>query len=115
MIIVEDAQKLVLDHTPVLSAVEKQISEVNSYVLAEDVKSAVDVPLFSNSAMDGYALRSEDVLFGESVLKVKGCIQAGDAPNIQVGRGEAVKIMTGAHPSRMVPMLLLWWKTLKRA
>jgi molybdopterin molybdotransferase len=96
MISFEKALNLVLNHTPSLLPVEKSIYEINSDILAEDIKAKGDLPLFSNSAMDGFALRSEDTHSVPVALKIRGCIKAGDSPRIKVRKGEAVKIMTGA-------------------
>lgn len=96
MISFEEALNLILDHTPILPPIEKNISEINSDILAEDIRAKEDLPIFSNSAMDGFALRSEETRHTPVTLEVKGCIKAGDYPRIEVGKGEAVKIMTGA-------------------
>ncbi len=72
-------------------------------VLAEDVRSLLDVPRFDASAMDGYALRGADLLSATPdapvVLRVVGDIAAAPsaAPSAEAGPpGEAVRIMTGA-------------------
>lgn len=96
MISFQEALKLISKNTHVLAATERDISDLNFEVLAEDVQAQKDIPFFSNSAMDGYALRSEDTLMAPVVLKVKGFIRAGDSSNMEVGKGEAAKIMTGA-------------------
>lgn len=96
MIPFEEALRLISENTHTLTATERDISDLNLEVLAEDVHAQKDIPFFSNSAMDGYALRSEDTRMAPVVLKVKGFVQAGDSPNIDVGKGEAAKIMTGA-------------------
>ncbi len=62
-------------------------------VLAEDVKSDIAMPPFDKSAVDGYALRSEDV---NDVLEVIEIIPAGKAPEKVVGKRQCSKIMTGA-------------------
>jgi molybdopterin molybdotransferase len=67
--------------------------------LAEDVVSAVNVPSFDKSAMDGFAVRGAET-FGASPtdpvsLKVVGEILPGDEGDIEIGTGEAVRIMTG--------------------
>lgn len=78
------------------------LEECTDRVLAEDLLSPLDQPPFRRSAMDGYALRRADVAGAEpgapAVLKVKGCIYAGDPPLDAgiLGAGEAVRIMTGA-------------------
>ena len=66
-------------------------------VLAVDLPSKVNDPPFDNSAMDGFAMRYEDTVDAPSTLKIIGTIQAaGQEDNIFVGKGEAVRIMTGA-------------------
>jgi molybdopterin molybdotransferase len=65
-------------------------------VLAEDVISPVDVPGHDNSAMDGYAVRFEDLAAtGSSTLKLIGTSFAGRPFVGQIGKGECVRIMTG--------------------
>ncbi len=69
-------------------------------VLAEDISATVTMPPWSNSSMDGYAVRSADitpVMTGEKVkLRVVGTIAAGDFAKRPLKRGEAMRIMTGA-------------------
>ncbi len=66
-------------------------------VLAEDVTSPMDVPAFANSAMDGYALRGDDLPHeGALELTVVGKALAGHPYPGRIGAGEAVRIMTGA-------------------
>jgi molybdopterin molybdotransferase len=67
--------------------------------LARDIISAEDVPAFDKSAMDGYALRGAET-FGASPtdpvsLRVIGEVFPGDVGDLEVGPGEAVRIMTG--------------------
>ncbi len=69
-------------------------------VLAEDVRADVDVPGFDRSAMDGYAVRGEDT-FGASdydpvALELVGLSLPGRPHEGAIGRGQAVRIMTGA-------------------
>jgi len=65
-------------------------------VLAGDVAAPRDVPPFRNSAMDGYAVRGEDVATAPAKLRVVGELAAGTPPSRAVARGEAIRIMTGA-------------------
>src|SRR5919112_931793 len=69
-------------------------------VLAEDVSSPLDIPAWTNSAMDGYAARGEDVrgATGSSPvrLKVVEHLPAGRFPSRTVGKGECARIFTGA-------------------
>lgn len=66
-------------------------------ILAADVLSPIDVPAYNNSAMDGYALHSDDLpKSGEATLKVVGTVYAGHPIDFAIQRGEAARIMTGA-------------------
>lgn len=96
MIAFERALKLVLANTPVLAPAEKKIEKLRQEILARNVISPLDLPVFTNSAMDGFAVRSQETQSAPVTLKVSGLIKAGDPAGPRVGRGETVKIMTGA-------------------
>ncbi|EEX92389.1 putative bifunctional molybdopterin-guanine dinucleotide biosynthesis protein MobB/MoeA [Vibrio orientalis CIP 102891 = ATCC 33934] len=68
--------------------------EASGRVLSDDVISPVNVPQYTNSAMDGYAIRGEDI--GLTEYQVVGEVMAGYAYNAPLLSGQAVKIMTGA-------------------
>lgn len=65
-------------------------------ILAEPVVAPHDVPSFSNSAMDGFAVRAEDVASPGAVLEIVEDVAAGQVATVTVGEGQTVKIMTGA-------------------
>jgi molybdenum cofactor synthesis domain-containing protein len=65
-------------------------------VLAEDVDASHDIPPFDNSAMDGYAVRAADVTEVPVELSVIEDVPAGSVASLEVGTGQAIKIMTGA-------------------
>src|SRR5256712_11708749 len=66
-------------------------------VLARDIVSPIDVPSHDNSAMDGYAVRNGDLGAGEPVTLTEiGTAFAGREFTGEVGRGECVRVMTGA-------------------
>jgi molybdopterin molybdotransferase len=69
-------------------------------VLAEDVVSRLNIPPWTNSAMDGYAARSEDVRGATDIhpvrLKVVEQIPAGRFPDRAISSGECARIFTGA-------------------
>ena len=65
------------------------------HVLAEDVVTRWSIPLFDNSAMDGYAVRRADAAPG-AFLRVIADIPAGSPDDPAIGPGEAARIMTGA-------------------
>lgn len=66
-------------------------------VLASDLVSPIQVPAYTNSAMDGYAINSADLPAGDAevLLKVPGTAWAGKPVKAALKRGEAVRIMTG--------------------
>ena len=65
-------------------------------VLAEDVRARGDHPAFTNSAMDGFAVRAADAAQG-AFLRVVGESRAGTPFTGTVGAGEATRISTGAQ------------------
>lgn len=66
-------------------------------VLARDVTAPFDLPPFANSAMDGYALRGDELpAHGERRFRVAGSVLAGAAAAPRFGAGECVRITTGA-------------------
>jgi molybdopterin molybdotransferase len=90
----------VLDTVQPLPPFEQPVAEVLDLVLCEDVSSPVDLPGFDNSAMDGYAVRAQD-LAGASpehqvTLPVTGEVAAGQPAMMAVAPGTAIRIMTGA-------------------
>ncbi|MFC0554969.1 gephyrin-like molybdotransferase Glp [Planotetraspora thailandica] len=79
-----------------LPPLEVDLERALGAVLAEDVSSPVALPPFDNSAMDGYAVRAEDVAGAPVSLPVIEDIAAGDAELRAVGPGLVTRIMTGA-------------------
>ncbi|MBX7151015.1 molybdopterin molybdotransferase MoeA [bacterium] len=100
MISVDEARSIILQSAAVLSLVKHASAEAAGFVLAEDIVSTEAIPPFDNSAMDGYAVRSEDVQNASHdqpvILKVIDEVQAGTTSHHTVGSNEAVQIMTGA-------------------
>lgn len=69
--------------------------EAHQHYLAQDVLSEIALPLFTQSAVDGYALKSEDILAGITVFELVGEIRAGIEEYIQIESGQCVRIFTG--------------------
>jgi molybdopterin molybdotransferase len=82
--------------TPVSQSESVQIRDALGRVLAQDIVSSIDVPAHDNSAMDGYAVRSNDFLEKSISLREIGTALAGRPFAGKVGAGECVRIMTGA-------------------
>ena len=74
------------------------MATVNStgLVLARDVTARLSVPPFTNSAMDGFAVRQADIVDAPVSLPVSGDVAAGDTRKHTLEPGTAMRIMTGA-------------------
>ena len=100
MLDVEDARARILSHFDVLEPARYPLLIALGLTLSEDLVADLDVPPHANSAMDGYALRAEDVAGASAtdpvVLPVGATVAAGDAPGTFAQPGTAVRIMTGA-------------------
>jgi len=93
---VEEALEIVLREAPVLPSEEVALEDTLGRVLAEEVRSDMDLPPFDRAAMDGYAVRASDVAGAPVALEVVGEVPAGRWPEREVGPGQAVRVMTGA-------------------
>lgn len=72
------------------------LSAAHQHVLAHSVYAQVDVPQWDNSAMDGYALRANDLQQSDNSLPLAGRIAAGDRPEQSLPAGQCIHILTGA-------------------
>ncbi len=96
MIEYEEALNMILKNAKRLPSEMVPIEESIGRVLDEDIFSQIEMPPFNKSAMDGYALRAEDIKNAPIALKCIGLIQAGDNFRKKIKKGQCVKIMTGA-------------------
>ncbi|MFQ5516852.1 MAG: gephyrin-like molybdotransferase Glp [Acidimicrobiia bacterium] len=96
MISLREAQSEVLAGVKPLGTEALTLAEAASRRLAAMVSAPHPVPPFANSAMDGYALRAQDVAAVPVTLPVVGEIAAGQAPHRQLEPGTTMRIMTGA-------------------
>ncbi len=100
MLKIADASERILADIKPLAIEMVPLRQALGRVLAEDISATVTMPPWSNSSMDGYAVRSADitpVMTGTKVkLRVVGTIAAGDFAKRPIKRGEAMRIMTGA-------------------
>ena len=80
------------------------LTEAAGRVLAEPISSQIDLPVFDNSSMDGFAVRAGDIRDADRqspvLLEVIADIPAGTAPQITVEAGQSARIMTGAAMPR---------------
>lgn len=100
MLEVQDAVARVAAAFAPLPAEARALLDAQGLVLAEDVRAGVTLPPWDNSAMDGFAVRADDVAPARrdapARLRVVGAVSAGAIPERAVGAGEAIAIMTGA-------------------
>lgn len=100
LISVNDARVRILNSLKKPQTIRVPISEAMNCVLSQDIHAPFDFPLFDNSSMDGYAVKSSDIRKASdsnpSTLLVVEDIPAGVVPTKHIGRNEASRIMTGA-------------------
>lgn len=95
-----EALTLILDRVAPLAPRRRPLAEALGLAAAEELRSSEAVPAFTNSAMDGYAVRAEDLAPASPAaparLEVLGDLAAGRVARLAVGPGQALRIMTGA-------------------
>jgi molybdopterin molybdotransferase len=95
---VAEAERLIGERVaPVRETVRVTLREAEGRVLAADLFAPVDLPPFDNSAVDGYAVRAEDLdATGETRLAIVDRAAAGHAASRGLEAGEAIRSFTGA-------------------
>ncbi|MCX7832454.1 MAG: molybdopterin molybdotransferase MoeA [Actinobacteria bacterium] len=100
MITYKEALEEVLRRATPKFAIKKYLIDAVNLVLAEDIVSSENVPFSDNSAMDGFAVRFEDIKGASkekpAILDLIGEVPAGKSLSGQISAGEAVSIFTGA-------------------
>lgn len=101
LVSVNEARERILSQFKPVKTETVHLTDSSNRVLAEDVHAAVDLPLFDNSSMDGFAVRAADVMDVTSdsprILRVVADIPAGSSPTVSLAPGQAARIMTGAQ------------------
>jgi molybdenum cofactor synthesis domain-containing protein len=98
----DEAKKVIAERLKPEALDAEEISLLDAYnrVLGENVVSALDIPPFSRSTVDGFAVKAEDTFSAEEnqpvTLSVRGVVNVGEQPKIRIGKGEAAEIVTGA-------------------
>jgi molybdopterin molybdotransferase len=100
MLNVDEAVGRVLDSINRLDTAKVPLTESLGMTLAEEAVARDNLPPFDNSAMDGYAVRAGDISGASAEnpveLAVLGDLPAGRVAQVVVGKGQALRIMTGA-------------------
>ncbi|MDC8002480.1 molybdopterin molybdotransferase MoeA [Aureisphaera galaxeae] len=93
MVSIPEALQIIEDNVfPTTQSEMKRVSEALGYVLSEAVASPINMPPFRQSAMDGYALHLHD----SNTYTLVGEVKAGDAHQLDLNSGDAIRIFTGA-------------------
>ena len=100
MLSYESGKQLILENVQPLEIENRPLSQSRGFALAGDIIASHPMPLFNNSAVDGYAVRSEDLeqSSGSARTRMKnlGYLYAGVPELIELGQGCCVQIATGA-------------------
>lgn len=96
----DDALNMLLGLAVTLKTEQNALADSLGCVLAEDIKAILPSPPFDRSPYDGYAFRGEDTLTCSkdqpAMLRITEEIPAGKSPTIEITKGFAAKILTGA-------------------
>ena len=98
----DEAKRVITEQLKPKALGEEEISLLEAYnrVLRENVVSALDIPPFNRSTVDGYAVKAEDTFGAEenqpAKLIARGMVSVGEPPKIRISKGEAAEIVTGA-------------------
>jgi molybdopterin molybdotransferase len=95
MIAVEEALARILGSFAPLSEEWVQLTSAHGRVLAQDLRASRPQPPQAVSAMDGYAIRAQDLASGKARLRVLGAAPAGQSFADRLEAGETVRIFTG--------------------
>lgn len=95
MVSVQEARTLIQQHTTPLQPVFMPLLSAAGHILAEDIRSPIDIPSYPQSGMDGFAFAFESYKAGMG-MEVVGEVVAGQSASMVVPPGKAVRIFTGA-------------------
>lgn len=96
LISVDQAIELIVNHVEPLETEVIKLSESLNRFLADDIYSSINLPLFTQSAVDGYAISSKVLIEANTQFELIGEIRAGYTDDIVLNHGQAMRIFTGA-------------------
>ncbi|MFM7828383.1 MAG: gephyrin-like molybdotransferase Glp [Actinomycetota bacterium] len=100
VISLSEASEIVIGGCSSLAPIKVDCRLMSGRVVAQDVVATEFVPPFANTAVDGFAVRAQDVDKPGVELEVLGVIGAGHVAEYQIGVGQSARIMTGAPMPR---------------
>ncbi|MCJ8161187.1 molybdopterin molybdotransferase MoeA [Acinetobacter zhairhuonensis] len=96
LISVDQALAKIIETVKPLASDKISLQHALHHYLTTDIYSEIDLPLFSQSAVDGYALCSHEPILADAQFELVGEIRAGQDQNTQLAQGQALRIFTGA-------------------
>ena len=96
MISLVEAQQIVIGGCEPAAPVLVDCESMSGRIVAQEIVSTEFIPPFANTAVDGFAVRAQDVTTAGVELEVLGVIGAGHVADYEIGAGQAARIMTGA-------------------
>ena len=111
MITFEEAKAHIAQLPLHLTTEKMKIWEASGRILATEICAAQDLPAWSNSAMDGYAMRHEDIVGASPtnpvLLPITETIQAGDRTEYTLQPGTCARIFTGAPTPKNTDVVIM--------
>ena len=108
MPVIQGQQRILSEITPLARSEAIDVQKAQGRILATDVISPINVPAYNNSAMDGYAVASQDLpTEGEARLRIAGRVLAGHPFEGELKSGECVEIMTGAQVPDVLDTIII--------
>ncbi|MFW1774078.1 molybdopterin molybdotransferase MoeA [Acinetobacter seifertii] len=95
LISIDEALDLVINKPKNLNSIQKTLTNSLGSYLAKEIYSEINLPSFSQSAVDGYALCSHAEDLNNHKFQVTGEIRAGSESHDILGEGQAIRIFTG--------------------
>ena len=113
MISVTEALAILSAHVPVTPSELAGLDDALGRICAQDILAKVTLPPRDASAMDGYAVRLEDVRSSRVSLKVIGEVPAGSEFGAVVGKGETVRVFTGSPVPKGADHIIIQENTIR--
>lgn len=111
MISVERAKQLILKNSGKNPTASVPLREALGCVLSKNIRASVDLPHWDNSAMDGFAINSQDTKLASPnrpiLLRITATAQAGSGKDFLLKKKQAIRIMTGARIPKNANAILI--------
>jgi len=109
-----EAVRLVLANTSTFGSEVVALHDSGGRVLARDIASPLDMPIFTNSKVDGYAIRFHETNRDRKKFRLMGSIPAGESQQKSLEKGEAIRVFTGSSLPEGVDAVVMQEETIAR-